>query len=45
MDAGLVAPNHFPHTRGWLVNKSEALKKTGHDNKNASLIQLARQRY
>ena len=29
MDAGLVAPNHFPHTRGWLVNKSEALKKTG----------------
>ncbi|WP_276500468.1 futalosine hydrolase [Terrimonas pollutisoli] len=27
-DSGLVPPDHYPHTRGWLVNKSEAFKKT-----------------
>lgn len=28
VDAGLVPANHYPYTNGWLVNKSEALKKT-----------------
>ncbi|MFC0771855.1 futalosine hydrolase [Terrimonas alba] len=27
-DSGLIPANHYPYTNGWLVNKSEALKKT-----------------
>lgn len=27
-DTDFVPPNYFPYTRGWLVNKSEVLKKT-----------------
>ncbi len=27
-DSGLADPNHYPYSRGWLVNKSDAIKKT-----------------